>query len=106
ASPDPPAAGGTSAYPGHGSIAAPATAASFAAGGGGFVSATATWTGTSTLELEISCPDGVSVTRTGTAGLSVQVEDTHNSAACTVTLSLPSGLHADVSYTLVVDPAP
>ncbi|MDA8075959.1 MAG: hypothetical protein M0Z40_12150 [Actinomycetota bacterium] len=96
----------TGAYPGHGSIEPPATSATFAALGGGTVSARATWTDTPDLELEISCGDGVSATRTGSSELSLEVDDTHGTGSCTVTLSLPPGVRADVPFTLVVDPAP
>ena len=64
----------------------------------------ATWTGAATLELEIACPGGVSVARTGSSGLSLEVDDSIDAATCMVTLSLPPGVHADVSYTLVVQP--
>lgn len=96
----------TGAYPGRGSIIAPATSASYAATGGGIVSAQATWTGTADLELDISCPAGLTVTRAGTSGLSLLIHDSHGTGTCTVTLSLLPGAHADVSFTLVVDPAP
>jgi hypothetical protein len=99
------AGGGTGTHPGRGSIDAPATTVSFPAAGGGPVAAQATWTGTVTLELEISCPGGVSVTRTGTSGLSVEVDDSRGTGECTVTLAVPPGARADVSYTLVIDPA-
>ncbi|MHB1851171.1 MAG: hypothetical protein ACYCU6_03205 [Acidimicrobiales bacterium] len=64
------------------------------------------WTGTSSLELEISCAGGVSATRTGSSGLSLEVDDARGSGNCTVTVSLPPGVQADVSFTLIVDPAP
>ncbi len=96
----------TGAYPGHASIEAPATSASFAALGGGTVSARAMWTDTPNLELEISCGGGVSATRTGSSELSLEVDDTHGTGSCTVTLSLPPGVRADVPFTLVVNPAP
>jgi hypothetical protein len=88
----------------HGWIEAPATSASFAAAGGGTVSVMATWAGAATLELEIACPGGVSVTRTGSSGLSLEVDDSNGAGTCTVTLSLPPGTHANVSYTLVIEP--
>ncbi len=96
----------TGEYPGNGSIDPPATSASFAATGGGTVSAQATWTGTATLELEIVCPGGLSVGRAGSSGLSLEIDDSNGAGTCTVTLSLPQGVQADVSYTLVVEPAP
>ena len=96
----------TRAYPGHASIDPPSTSASFAALGGSAVSARAVWTGTSSLELEISCAGGVSATRTGSSGLSLEVDDARGSGNCTVTVSLPPGVQADVSFTLIVDPAP
>ncbi len=65
----------------------------------------ATWTGSATLELEIACPGGVAVARRGSSGLSLEVDDSNDSATCMVTLSLPPGVHADVSFTLVVGPA-
>lgn len=94
------------AYPGRGSIVAPATSASYAAMGGGIVSAQATWSGSGDLELDISCPAGLTVTHTGTSGLSLEIDDGHGAGTCTVTLSLLPGTHADVSFTLVIDPAP
>ena len=97
---------GTGAYPGSGSIVTPLTSVSFVAAGGGTVSAQATWNGAPTLQLEIACPGGISVARTGTSGLSIELDDTEGGGTCTVTLSLPPGMRADVSYTLVVDPAP
>ena len=96
----------TRAYPGHASIDPPSTSASFAALGGSAVSARAVWTGTSSLELEISCAGGVSATRTGSSGLSLEVDDARGSGNCTVKVSLPPGVQADVSFTLIVDPAP
>lgn len=84
----------------------PARSASFAAAGGGTVSAQAFWTGTSELELDISCPGGVSATRVGTSGLSLEVDDDHGAGTCTVTLTVPPGVQDAVSFTLVVAPAP
>ena len=98
------AAPGTWTSPEHGRIEAPSTSVSYAAAGGGTVSVGATWTGAATLELEIACPGGVSVARTGSSGLSLEVDDSIDAATCMVTLSLPPGVHADVSYTLVVQP--
>ena len=98
------AAPGTWTSPEHGRIEAPSTSVSYAAAGGGTVSGGATWTGAATLELEIACPGGVSVARTGSSGLSLEVDDSIDAATCMVTLSLPPGVHADVSYTLVVQP--
>jgi hypothetical protein len=95
-----------SAYPGRASIDPPSTSASFAAAGGGAVSARAAWTGTPSLELEISCPGGVSATRTGSSGLSLELDDAYGGGDCTVTVSLPPGVQADVSFTLVINPAP
>jgi hypothetical protein len=48
----------------------------------------------------------VSTTRTGSSGLSLEVDDTHGVGDCTVTVSLPPGTLADMSLTLIVDPAP
>jgi hypothetical protein len=94
------------AYPGDGSIVPPASSASFAAAGGGTVSAQAFWTGTTELELDISCPGGVSATRVGTSGLSLEVDDSRGAGTCTVTLTVPPGPQDAVSFTLVVAPAP
>lgn len=96
----------TGTYPGHGSIEAPTTSAAFAALGGGVVSARAMWTGTPNLELEISCGGSVAATRTGSSGLSLEVDDARGLGSCTVTLSLPPGVQADVPFTLIVEPAP
>ena len=93
-------------YPGHTSIEAPATSVSFAARGGGAVSARAVWTGTPDLELGISCAGGVSATRMGPSGLSLEVDDAQGGGSCSVTVSLPPGVPAGVSFTLVVYPAP
>lgn len=83
----------------------PTEAASFPAAGGGPISAEATWTGVPALELAVTCPSGVSATRTGASGLSVEVDDTHGSGACTVTLSLPPGEDRTVDYHVTIEPA-
>jgi hypothetical protein len=101
-----PAPSSAGAYPGSGSIVPPASSASFAAPGGGTVSAQAFWTGTPELELDISCPGGVSATRVGTSGLSLEVDDGHGAGTCAVTLTVPTGVQGAVSFTLVVAPAP
>jgi hypothetical protein len=79
--------------------------ATFPAAGGGPISAEATWTGAAAMELSISCPDGVSTTRTGASGLSVEVDDTHGSGTCTVTLAVPQGETGLVDYSVTVEPA-
>src|SRR5579875_699588 len=93
-------------YPGPGTIVAPGTGVSYAAPGGVVVSARATWTGAEDLVLGITCGGGVSVTRTGSSGLSVEVDDSHASGTCTVTLSLGPDARAPVPFTLSIDPAP
>src|SRR5579875_2658046 len=93
-------------YPGPGTIVAPGTGVSYAAPGGVVVSARATWTGAVDLVLGITCGGGVSVTRTGSSGLSVEVDDSHASGTCTVTLSLGPDARAPVPFTLSIDPAP
>lgn len=96
---------GVHPYPGRGAIDAPATAASFAAKGGGTVTAEATWTGTPDLELGITCAGGLSVTRTSSSPLSLELDDSRGGGDCTVTLAVPPAVHAAVSYTLVISPA-
>jgi hypothetical protein len=93
------------ADPGSGRIAPPQTSATFGAAGGGLVTAEATWEGSPTLELSVTCAGGVSVSRTGTSGLSVEVDDSGGSGTCQITLSLPQGVTASVTYTLAVEPA-
>lgn len=70
------------------------------------MTAEATWSGTTSLELAITCPGGLSVSRTGSSGLSLEMDDSHGGGDCTVTLAEPPGVRADVSYVLVVSPAP
>jgi len=70
------------------------------------VTAAATWTGAATLELTITCPGGVSVSRSGPSGLSVEVNDRDGTGTCSVTLSLPPGTRASVTFTLTVEPGP
>lgn len=86
---------------------AAAPTATFSVPGGGIVSADAVWAGTPSLELSITCPGGISVSRTGGPGLSVEADDSRGgSAPCAVSLSLPPGVRADVSFTLTIQPAP
>lgn len=93
--------------PGQEVLDAAAPTATFFAAGGGIVSADATWTGTSSLELSITCPGGVSVSRTGQPWLSLEADDSQGgNAPCAVSLSLPPGVRADVSFTLTIQPAP
>lgn len=84
-----------------------APSATFSVPGGGIVSADAVWSGTPSLELSITCPGGISVSRTGGPGLSVEADDSRGgSAPCAVSLSLPPGVRTDVSFTLTIQPAP
>lgn len=83
----------------------PTGTASFPAAGGGPISAEATWTGAPALELAVTCPSGVSAARTGASGLSIEVDDTHGSGACTVTLSLAPGENGEVEYHVTIEPA-
>lgn len=85
---------------------AAAPTATFSVPGGGVVSADAEWSGTPSLELSITCPGGISLSRTGGPGLSVEADDSRGgSAPCAVSLSLPPGVRADVSFTLTIEPA-
>ena len=94
-------------YPGVGNIAYPTVSATYPAASGGVVTAEATWEGTTTLEMSIACPGATSVARTGPSGLSVSLDDQGGAAGtCEVTLSLPPGVTATVSYTLSISPRP
>ena len=100
-------AGPTPVYPGVGNMVYPTVSATYPAASGGVVTAEATWQGTASLELAISCPGGLSTTRSGPSGLSVSLDDSGPSAGtCQVTLSLPPGVTATVSYTLSITPRP
>lgn len=101
--PSPPSTAGTSST--ETGAVGPGGSASFAAEGGGPVSAAATWTGATTLELGISCPDGVSAARTGTTGLSVEIDDTYGTGTCTVTLALAPGQAGTADYRVSIEPA-
>jgi hypothetical protein len=97
---------GTTGSHHHGTIAFPATSATVSAPGGSAVNATATWSGTPTLQLTITCPDGVSASRRGTSGLSLEVNDTAGgTGSCDVQLATPPSVRADVDFTLTVEPA-
>lgn len=71
--------------------------------GTGPVEATATWSGTPELTLSISCV-GRTSTRTGTSGLSVSVPQavSGTTGTCTVSLTEPTGVRAQVSYSIDV----
>ncbi|MGH8980993.1 MAG: hypothetical protein ACRDWE_08235 [Acidimicrobiales bacterium] len=89
----------------HGTLSYPASSVSVHAPGGGTVNANATWSGTPTLQLTITCPDGVSASRTGPTNLSLEVDDTAGgSAQCDVRLSLPAGVESQIVFTLTVEP--
>lgn len=90
----------------RGSLSFATTSATVSVPGGSTVNATASWSGTPTLQLTITCPDGVSASRRGPSGLSLEVDDTAGGpASCDVRLSTPPGVRADVAFTLTVEPA-
>lgn len=97
-------AGTSGPYPGSGVLVWPATSVTYRAAGGGVVTAAATWTGAPTMTLSISCPDGVSLARSGSTGLSLEVDDTAGTGTCEVTLALPVVTPGSVSYTLTIEP--
>lgn len=69
----------------------------------GPLEATATWDGGMTLTLAVACP-GRTATRTGSSALSVSVPQggPGDTGTCTVSISEPTALQAEVSYSLDV----
>lgn len=69
----------------------------------GALEATATWTGGAELTLSVVCP-GRTTTRTGGTGLSVSVSQgtSGDGGTCTVSISEPTTVRAEVSYSIDV----
>lgn len=75
--------------------------------GTGPLEATATWSGASDLTLSVTCA-GRTATRTGASGLSVSVAEgsTGSTGTCTVSITEPTGVRSEVSYSLDVRDGP
>lgn len=90
----------------RGTLGPSAPQASATVAGGGVVAAEATWVGTTALALAVTCSSGISESRTGASGLSLELDDSAGSSGtCTVTLGLLPGAHGTATYTLTVQPA-